>query len=68
MPAEGTPPEAVPAPRVPESGWSRARRLRRRGQSAPRTSVPAREAPGAAAGSAPAPRSGPEGNIVRGED
>ncbi|CAL9649891.1 hypothetical protein [Streptomyces sp. enrichment culture] len=50
------------AVRRPETGWSKARRLR--GKAALRTCLPAvedRAAPGTA-------RSGPEWNIVRGED
>ncbi|MET9777270.1 hypothetical protein ABZ023_23875 [Streptomyces sp. NPDC006367] len=51
-----------PAVRRPETGWSRARRLR--GKGAPRTWVPAVED-----GDTPhAPRAGQESNIVRGED
>ncbi|KQX67528.1 MULTISPECIES: hypothetical protein [unclassified Streptomyces] len=52
-----------PATRRAESGWARARRLRRAG-AAPRTCLAAVAAPGAAAGM----QSGPEWNIVRGED
>ncbi|MFE6526846.1 hypothetical protein [Streptomyces sp. NPDC057794] len=51
-----------PAVRRPETGWSKARRLR--GKAALRTCLPAvedRAAPGATL-------PGPEGNIVRGED
>lgn len=48
--------------RRPETGWSQARRLR--GRSPVRTCLPAVE-DRATAGSA---RSGPEWNIVRGED
>ncbi|MEV0634932.1 hypothetical protein AB0I77_08180 [Streptomyces sp. NPDC050619] len=51
-----------PAVRRPETGWSRARRLR--GEPAPRTCLPAVEndsAPRAA-------RPDSEGNIYRGED
>ncbi|MFF8970053.1 hypothetical protein [Streptomyces sp. NPDC014995] len=49
--------------RKPETGWARARRLRR-GDPALRTCIPATEAPG----SMPGTRPWPEGNIVRGED
>lgn len=48
-----------PAIRRPETGWARARRLRRV-LAAPRTCQPAVAAPGA--------RSGPDWNIVRGDD
>jgi hypothetical protein len=51
-----------PAARRPETGWSKARRLR--GRAAPRTCLPAVE-DRAASG---ATRSAPEWNIVRGED
>ncbi|MFJ6730150.1 hypothetical protein ACIQPQ_35150 [Streptomyces sp. NPDC091281] len=70
IPAASTTPDAATAPAEPtppETGWSRARRLRR-APSAPRTSVPAREASGTAVGGARPARSGPEGHIVRGED
>ncbi|MER8220237.1 hypothetical protein ABTZ58_06495 [Streptomyces sp. NPDC094143] len=46
--------------RRPETGWSKARRLR--GKAAPRTCLPAVEDRAAPA------HSGPEWNIVRGED
>ncbi|MFI2433434.1 hypothetical protein [Streptomyces sp. NPDC018693] len=49
--------------RRPETGWARARRLRR-AKSAPRTWIPAVAGPD----SAPMTRRGPEWNIVRGED
>jgi hypothetical protein len=49
--------------RRPETGWARARRLRR-GDPALRTCIPAVEVPG----TPPGTRSVPEGNIVRGED
>lgn len=52
-----------PATRRPETGWARARRLRR-GNAAPRTCIPAVEVPGTPPGTQP----GSEGNIVRGED
>ncbi|WP_327186616.1 hypothetical protein [Streptomyces sp. NBC_01334] len=52
-----------PAPRRAETGWARARRLRR-GTAAPRTCLAAVAVPGAVAGM----QSGPEWNIVRGED
>ncbi|WP_062643352.1 hypothetical protein [Streptomyces maremycinicus] len=55
--------EHEPADRRAETGWARARRLRR-GQAAPRTCLAAVAAPGGAAGM----QSGPEWNIVRGED
>ncbi|WP_309097325.1 hypothetical protein [Streptomyces sp.] len=48
--------------RRPETGWSKARRLR--GAAAPRTCLPAVEDRAAPAGA----HSGPEWNIVRGED
>ncbi|MBN0042649.1 hypothetical protein JS756_00680 [Streptomyces actuosus] len=51
-----------PRTRRPETGWARARRLRR--QQALRTWMPAVEGPGGP----PAAPSGTEGNIVRGED
>ncbi|MDQ0688121.1 hypothetical protein QF032_007162 [Streptomyces achromogenes] len=51
--------EDKPAIRRPETGWARARRTRC-GSAAPRTCLPAVAAPGT--------RSGPEGNIVRGDD
>lgn len=46
-----------------ETGWARARRLRRQ-TAAPRTCLPAVTVPGARAGM----QTGPEWNIVRGED
>lgn len=46
-----------------ETGWARARRLRR-GTAAPRTCLAAVAVPGAVVGM----QSGPEWNIVRGED
>ncbi|MFJ9026132.1 hypothetical protein ACIRPU_40115 [Streptomyces sp. NPDC102259] len=52
-----------PATRRAETGWARARRLRR-GTAAPRTCLAAVAAPGAVSGM----QSGPECNIVRGED
>ncbi|MFF3846746.1 hypothetical protein [Streptomyces sp. NPDC002328] len=55
--------EEKPTVRRPETGWARARRLRRAG-AAPRTCLPAVELPGAA----PARPYGAEGNIVRGDD
>ncbi|MFE9621426.1 hypothetical protein [Streptomyces sp. NPDC006527] len=55
--------EEKPAIRRPETGWARARRLRR-GDAVLRTCLPAVEVPG----TTPGMRSGPEGNIVRGED
>ncbi|WP_173985724.1 MULTISPECIES: hypothetical protein [unclassified Streptomyces] len=51
--------EDKPVIRRPETGWARARRTRR-GSAAPRTCLPAVAAPGT--------QSGPEGNIVRGDD
>ncbi|RSN56845.1 hypothetical protein DMH12_13210 [Streptomyces sp. WAC 04229] len=48
--------------RRPETGWSKARRLRARG--AMHTCIPAVEDRGAPR----APRTGQESNIVRGED
>ncbi|MET8164319.1 hypothetical protein ABZT34_08685 [Streptomyces sp. NPDC005329] len=52
-----------PATRRAETGWARARRLRR-AAPVPRTCLAAVSAPGAVAGM----QSGPEWNIVRGED
>ncbi|MFI5874776.1 hypothetical protein ACIBAH_20420 [Streptomyces sp. NPDC051445] len=52
-----------PAARRAETGWARTRRMRRQ-TAAPRTCVPAVAAPGARAGM----QTGPEWNIVRGED
>ncbi|GKQ35026.1 hypothetical protein [Streptomyces sp. A012304] len=52
-----------PAARRPETGWARARRLRRQ-SPALRTWIPAVDAPGVVLG----PRSAPEGHIIRGED
>jgi hypothetical protein len=54
--------EEKPATRRPETGWARARRLRH--DPVLRTWIPAVEVPG----TTPGTRSGPEGNIVRGED
>ncbi|MEU0060506.1 hypothetical protein [Streptomyces sp. NPDC006334] len=51
------------AVRRPETGWARARRLRR-GGAAPRTCLPAVYTPGATPGTP----YGVEGNIVRGDD
>ncbi|MFH8977869.1 hypothetical protein [Streptomyces sp. NPDC017890] len=51
-----------PVARRQETGWSKARRLRRRG--AVRTWIPAVEDGSAAR----APQAGQESNIVRGED
>lgn len=55
--------EEKPASRRPETGWARARRVRR-GAAAPRTCLAAVALPGTVAGM----QSGPEWNIVRGED
>ncbi|GGV39034.1 hypothetical protein [Streptomyces griseoflavus] len=57
-------PEISDKPRLrrPETGWARARRLR--GKEPLRTCLPAVER----AVPAPAPDTGPETNIVRGED
>ncbi|MFD9389164.1 hypothetical protein ACFWBB_00025 [Streptomyces sp. NPDC060000] len=55
--------EEKPATRRAETGWARARRLRR-GMAALRTCVPAVVVPGVLAGM----QTGPEWNIVRGED
>lgn len=56
--------EEKPAARRPETGWARARRLRRQ-SPALRTWIPAVDSPGfAALGTRPAA----EGNIIRGED
>jgi hypothetical protein len=52
-----------PAIRRAETGWATARRLRR-AAAAPRTCMAAVAVPGAVAGM----QSGPEWNIVRGED
>ncbi|AWW42302.1 MULTISPECIES: hypothetical protein [Streptomyces] len=51
-----------PVVRRPETGWSRARRLR--GKTTPRTCLPAVEGPDCPR----APHIGQEWNIVRGED
>ncbi|WP_406005338.1 hypothetical protein OG440_03530 [Streptomyces sp. NBC_00637] len=55
--------EEKPVTRRAETGWARARRLRR-GTAAPRTCLAAVAVPGAVVGM----QSGPEWNIVRGED
>ncbi|MEU5281853.1 hypothetical protein ABZ782_06870 [Streptomyces asoensis] len=55
--------EERPALRRAETGWARARRIRRQ-TTALRTCLPAVAAPGATAGM----RTGSEWNIVRGED
>ncbi|MDQ0584991.1 hypothetical protein [Streptomyces rishiriensis] len=55
--------EDKPQARRAETGWARARRLRR-AAAAPRTCLPAVAVPGAVVGM----QSGPEWNIVRGED
>ncbi|MER5428177.1 hypothetical protein [Streptomyces sp. NPDC002588] len=55
--------EDEPAVRRAETGWARARRMRRDGW-ARRTCLPAVVAPGGP----PGMRSGPDWNIVRGED
>jgi len=51
--------EEKPVTRRPETGWARARRLHR-GTAVPRTCLPAVAVSGM--------QSGPEWNIVRGED
>ncbi|MFG2576527.1 hypothetical protein [Streptomyces sp. NPDC048481] len=53
------PTEENPATRRAETGWARARRVRRV-PAAPRTCLAAVAAPGT--------QPGPEGNIIRGED
>ncbi|WP_329415995.1 hypothetical protein OG802_31460 [Streptomyces sp. NBC_00704] len=53
------PTEEKPAARRAETGWARARRVRR-APAAPRTCLAAVAAPGA--------QPGPEDNIIRGED
>ncbi|MET9504416.1 hypothetical protein ABZY42_22310 [Streptomyces sp. NPDC006622] len=50
--------------RRPETGWARARRLREARAGLLRTWTPPVEPPG----TAPPTPSGPDGNIVRGED
>ncbi|MER6788376.1 hypothetical protein ABT330_27815 [Streptomyces sp. NPDC000658] len=51
--------EEKPATRRPETGWARARRVRRV-SAAPRTCLAAVASPGT--------QPGPENNIIRGED